>query len=69
VDALERLGLDYDRIKEKFPQLIYCRLTAYGAVGPDKNEPGYDVGAFWAATGMGASIQPEVGYIIISLVM
>jgi len=61
VDPLIRLGLDYDSLKIKFPQLIYCRLTAYGATGPDRAAPGYDVGAFWAATGMAASIQPE-GY-------
>jgi len=59
VGALERLGLGYEAIAAACPHLVYCRLTAYGASGPDREEPGYDVGAFWAATGMAASVQPE----------
>ena len=49
--ALERLGLDYETLKERFPRLIYAHITGYGDVGPDKDLPAYDTTAFWAATG------------------
>jgi crotonobetainyl-CoA:carnitine CoA-transferase CaiB-like acyl-CoA transferase len=58
-DALKRLKLDYESVRLEMPHLVYCSLTAYGSEGPDANAPGYDVGAFWAATGMAASIQPQ----------
>lgn len=49
--ALQRLGLDYASLKERFPRLIYAQVSGYGDVGPDKDLPAYDITAFWAATG------------------
>ena len=37
---LDRLGLGYEQIKERFPQLVYCSISPYGD-GPDKDRPGY----------------------------
>ncbi len=37
-----RLGLDYERLKEIKPGLIYCSLTGYGDTGPLKDKAGYD---------------------------
>jgi crotonobetainyl-CoA:carnitine CoA-transferase CaiB-like acyl-CoA transferase len=37
-----RLGIDYDRLKEMNPRLIYCGLTGYGETGPLKDKAGYD---------------------------
>ena len=51
-EGLKRLGLDYESIKASQPGLVYAHLTAYGQSGPDKDLPGYDVGAFFAATGI-----------------
>ena len=56
--ALARLGLDAAALTAAFPQLVVCCLSAYGAAGPDAGAPGYDVGAFWAASGMAAAVQP-----------
>ena len=42
VDALVRLGLDYESIRDKVPHLTYAALTAYGRDGPDCGLPGYD---------------------------
>lgn len=50
--ALERLRLDYDRFKELYPKLVYAHLTGWGRSGPDADRPGYDVGAWWAASGI-----------------
>ena len=49
--ALEKLGIDYESLKDKFPRLVYAQVTGYGDVGPDKDLPAYDTTAFWAATG------------------
>jgi len=39
-----------------------AHLTAWGRDGPDASLPGYDVGSYWAATGLAAAIQPEWCY-------
>jgi crotonobetainyl-CoA:carnitine CoA-transferase CaiB-like acyl-CoA transferase len=49
--GLERMGLDYSVLKEKFPKLVMAQLTGYGEKGPDKDKPGYDNVAFWARGG------------------
>lgn len=49
--SLEKLGLDYETLKTRFPRLIYAQVTGYGDVGPDKDLPAFDTTAFWAATG------------------
>jgi crotonobetainyl-CoA:carnitine CoA-transferase CaiB-like acyl-CoA transferase len=41
-DALERLGLDANSIKEKHPDKIYCLITGYGTDGPYSGLPTYD---------------------------
>jgi crotonobetainyl-CoA:carnitine CoA-transferase CaiB-like acyl-CoA transferase len=57
-DALERLGLGHEAVRERYPSLIYASVTGYGLNGPDRNRPGYDVGAYWARSGMAGSIMP-----------
>ena len=49
--ALSRLGLSPDDLREVNPGLIYARGNAFGAEGPDKDEPGYDSTAFWSRGG------------------
>lgn len=51
VQALERAGLDYDSLKEKYPKLVYAICTGYGEKGPDKDLPGFDFTAFFARGG------------------
>jgi cinnamoyl-CoA:phenyllactate CoA-transferase len=46
IPALERAGLDYETLKQKFPRLIYAMILGYGKTGPDKDLPGYDFTAF-----------------------
>eukprot|EP00928_Gymnodinium_smaydae_P048041 TRINITY_DN32091_c0_g1_i1.p1 TRINITY_DN32091_c0_g1~~TRINITY_DN32091_c0_g1_i1.p1 ORF type:complete len:390 (+),score=58.66 TRINITY_DN32091_c0_g1_i1:55-1224(+) len=50
--ALVRLGLDYETIRERYPKLVYAHLTGWGRTGPGADRPGYDVGAWWAASGI-----------------
>lgn len=59
--ALEKLGLDYDSLKDRFPKLVYGSLTGYGETGPDKDLPGYDFTAFWARSGMLGTLYQKGG--------
>lgn len=54
--ALERLGLDHETLLARRPELVYGLLTAYGTEGPDRDSPGYDIGAYWARSGIAASL-------------
>ena len=49
--ALERAGLDYNTLKERFPKLVYAMILGYGKTGPDKDLPGYDFTAFFGRGG------------------
>lgn len=57
-NALTRMHLSADEVRQRFPKLIYGRLTGYGAEGDDKDRAGYDVGAFWSRSGMPTRIVP-----------
>lgn len=50
--SMEKWGLGYeDVLKEKFPKLVHCRITGFGADGPLGGYPGYDA-AVQAMTGL-----------------
>lgn len=49
--ALERLGLTYDDLKDKYPSLIYAMVIGYGEKGPDAAKPAFDTVAFWSRSG------------------
>lgn len=40
--GLQKYGLDYDSLKDEFPQLIYCSITGFGHTGPYAHRAGYD---------------------------
>lgn len=56
--ALERLGLDAETLRKRYPRLIYARGHGFGARGPDADKPGYDSSAFWARGGVGHVLTP-----------
>jgi crotonobetainyl-CoA:carnitine CoA-transferase CaiB-like acyl-CoA transferase len=59
VGALARYGLDYGRLKEAHPRLVYCSITGFGQDGPYAERTGYD----FLAQGMGGimSVTGEPG--------
>ncbi|MBN8897533.1 MAG: CoA transferase [Rhodospirillales bacterium] len=40
--SMEKWGIGYDVLSEKFPGLIHCRISGFGADGPLGGLPGYD---------------------------
>lgn len=58
VQALKRLGLDYESVKDKYPKLIYAIGLGYGEKGPDANNPAFDHTAFWARCGFLLDMAP-----------
>jgi len=41
--VMERLGIDYETIKNINPRIIYCSLTAYGQENPDSLKASHDI--------------------------
>lgn len=40
--SMEKWGIGHDRLSERFPSLIHCRISGFGADGPLGGLPGYD---------------------------
>ncbi len=40
--AMEKWGLSYQELEPRFPRLIHCRVSGFGADGPLGGLPGYD---------------------------
>ncbi|MET0961749.1 MAG: CaiB/BaiF CoA-transferase family protein [Noviherbaspirillum sp.] len=53
--ASARLGLSYEALKEKYPRLIVCDISGYGADGPYRDKKAYDL-----------LIQSESGFLSIT---
>jgi formyl-CoA transferase len=41
--AMDRLGFGYQVVRERRPALVYASISGFGASGPQKDRPGYDV--------------------------
>jgi crotonobetainyl-CoA:carnitine CoA-transferase CaiB-like acyl-CoA transferase len=41
-DVKNRLGIDYETLRQINPRLIYGSISGFGQTGPYKNRPGYD---------------------------
>jgi crotonobetainyl-CoA:carnitine CoA-transferase CaiB-like acyl-CoA transferase len=52
ITTLKRLGLDHETVLAAHPHLVYGSITAFGLAGPDAEQPGFDVGSFWARSGL-----------------
>ncbi|NBC33521.1 MAG: CoA transferase, partial [Alphaproteobacteria bacterium] len=40
--SLDRYGLGYGQLRDRFPGLVYCSITGFGQTGPEAGRPGYD---------------------------
>jgi len=52
----ERYGLRYEDLEPLNPRLVYAVLTGYGMEGPHKDRTGFDYTAFWARSGIMATL-------------
>ncbi|MBU9583543.1 CaiB/BaiF CoA transferase family protein [Burkholderia multivorans] len=59
IGTMERWGLDFDALHARFPRLVYCRVSGFGADGPLGGLPGYDA-AVQAMAGL-MSVNGEAG--------
>ena len=57
--TMEKWGLGYDNLAQRFPRLIHCRVSGFGADGPLGGLAGYDA-AVQALTGI-MSVNGESG--------
>jgi alpha-methylacyl-CoA racemase len=61
---MQRLGLDFARLKEIQPNLIYCSITGYGQTGPLKDRAGHDIN-YLALSGLASfSGREETGPVL-----
>jgi len=57
--TLEKWGIGWDLLSQRFPRLVHCRVSGYGADGPLGGLPGYDA-ALQAQCGL-MSVNGEAG--------
>ena len=60
-DALDTLGLEASSTVERHPQLVYCSVSGHGLAGEERNRPTYDIGAFWARSGLSMQMADAEG--------
>ena len=53
--ASEKLGLTYERLKDRFDRLIVCNISGYGADGPYRHKKAYDL-----------LVQAEAGFLSVT---
>lgn len=57
--SLDKLGLSYEKLHERYPKLVVGVISGYGLYGKDAPRPGYDVVAFWAKGGALIDMSPD----------
>jgi crotonobetainyl-CoA:carnitine CoA-transferase CaiB-like acyl-CoA transferase len=60
-DALDKLDLEPETTLSRHPRLVYCSISGYGLHGEDRNRPAYDIGAFWARSGLSTQLADGDG--------
>jgi crotonobetainyl-CoA:carnitine CoA-transferase CaiB-like acyl-CoA transferase len=60
-DSLDSLGLEPEATVARHPRLVYCSISGYGLRGDDRNRPTYDIGAFWARSGLSLQMADGEG--------
>ena len=41
--VVDRLGVGYDAVSARAPQIVYCSISAFGQSGPDRSKPAHDL--------------------------
>jgi crotonobetainyl-CoA:carnitine CoA-transferase CaiB-like acyl-CoA transferase len=61
LDALERLTLDPETVCARHPRVVYGIITGFGLAGEDRDRAAYDIGAFWARSGIAGLLAAPGG--------
>ncbi|MGD9647355.1 MAG: CaiB/BaiF CoA transferase family protein [Pirellulales bacterium] len=56
--VLTQLRLRHEDIAPLHPRLIYAHATGYGLDGADVEQPGFDMTAYWARSGLMSAVAP-----------
>lgn len=64
--TMERLGLGYETLRKDNPRLVYAAISGFGATGPDRQRPAYDIviqgrGGLMSVTGEENGAPTRVG--------
>ena len=59
--VMDRLGLGYEALRERFPRLIYCSITGYGQTGPLAQRAGHDINYLALAGVSSYGGRPQTG--------
>ena len=43
LDTAEKMGFDYEAMRQAKPDIIYCALSGFGQTGPYRNKRAYDI--------------------------
>lgn len=57
--SLEAIGMAPEQVHARHPKLVVTSITGYGLDGDEAWRPGYDIGAFWARTGIARDLAPR----------
>jgi crotonobetainyl-CoA:carnitine CoA-transferase CaiB-like acyl-CoA transferase len=60
-DSLDGLGLAPADTVARHPHLVYCSISGYGLRGDERDRPTYDIGAFWARSGLSMQMADAEG--------
>jgi crotonobetainyl-CoA:carnitine CoA-transferase CaiB-like acyl-CoA transferase len=60
-DSLDGLGLEPAATVARHPGLVFCSISGYGLRGEDRDRPTYDIGAFWARSGLSMQMADHEG--------
>ena len=58
--VMQRLGLDYPKLQQIHPGLIYCSITGFGQTGPMRHKAGHDIN-FLARSGIASQCVSASG--------
>jgi crotonobetainyl-CoA:carnitine CoA-transferase CaiB-like acyl-CoA transferase len=54
----QRLQIDVEHIRAVNPDIVYARGSGQGALGEDRNKPGYDGSVYWGRGGVAHALTP-----------
>lgn len=59
--ALEKMGLSYEILHERYPGLIFAQVLGFGEEGPERDTAGYDYTAYGARGGLLGTVYQKGG--------